>query len=66
MLSEQERMNNSFKELLFREESTAKKYAHLSGDITEPQLQKMLQGMEQAAWARYGILAKKMTDMGIV
>lgn len=66
MLSEQERINNAFKELLFQEETMAKKYAYLGRDITDPQIQQMLQGMEQAARAHYGTLAKKMTNMGIV
>lgn len=66
MLSEEERMNNAFKELLFQEETMAKKYAHLGQEITDPQLQQMLQGMEQAARAHYGTLAKKMTKMGVV
>lgn len=66
MLTEQERMNNAMKEMLFHEESMAKKYAELSKEITEPKLQQMLQGMEMAARNHYGTLSQKMTNLGIV
>lgn len=66
MLTEQERMNNAFKEMLFQEELIAKKYADLAKQITEPQLQQMLQGMEQASRNHYGTLSQKMGSLGIV
>lgn len=66
MLSEQERMNNALKEMLFHEESMAKKYAQLSQEITDPKMQQMLKGMEMAARNNYGTLSKKMTNLGIV
>lgn len=66
MLTEQERINNAFKELLFHEDTMAKKYAHLVQEITNPQFQQMLKGMEQATRNHYGSLAKKMSEMAIV
>lgn len=66
MLTEQERMNNAFKEMLFQEDLMAKKYADLAKQITEPQLQQMLQGMEQATRNHYGALSQKMGSLGIV
>lgn len=66
MLTEQERMNNAFKEMLFQEELMAKKYADLAKQITEPQLQQMLKGMEQATRNHYGTLSQKMGSLGIV
>lgn len=66
MLSEQERMNNALKEMLFYEESMAKKYAQLNQEITDPKLQQMLRGMEMAARNNYGTLSQRMTSLGIV
>lgn len=66
MLTEQERMNNAFKEMLFQEELMAKKYADFAKQITEPQLQQMLQGMEQATRNHYSTLSQKMGSLGIV
>jgi len=66
VLSEEERINNTMKEMLFFEESMAKKYAQLSQDITDPKLQQMLKGMEMGARNHYGTLAQKMTNLGIV
>ncbi len=66
MLSEQERINNAMKEMLFHEESMAKKYAQLSQEITDPKLQQMLKGMEMAARNHYGALSQKMSSLGIV
>lgn len=66
MLSQQEIMNNAFKDLLFHEEVLAKKYAELQKNITDPQVQKMLQGMEMAARTRFNILSQKMSGFGIV
>ena len=66
MLTDQERMNNAFKEMLYQEESMSKKYAQLSQEITEPTMQKMLKGMEMAARNNYGTLSQKMSSLGIV
>jgi hypothetical protein len=66
MLTDQERMNNAFKELLFQEEQLAKKYADITQQITEPKIQSMLQGMEQASRNHYGTLSQKMGSLGIV
>lgn len=66
MLSEQEMMNHAFKDLLYHEEVLAKKYAELKKDITDPQLQKMFQGLEMASRTRYNMLSQKMSGFGIV
>lgn len=66
MLSEQEMMNNAFKDLLFHEEVLAKKYAQLKKDITDPQMQTMFQGLEMAARTRYNMISQKMSVFGIV
>ena len=66
MLTDQERMNNALKEMLFHEESMAKKYTQLSQEITDPKLQQMLKGMEMAARNNFGTLSQKMTSLGIV
>ena len=66
MLSDQERMNNALKEMLFHEESMAKKYTQLSQEITDPKMQKMLKGMEMAARNNYGTISRKMSSLGIV
>jgi len=66
MLTDQERMNNAFKELLFREDQMAKKYADMVQQITDPKIQQMLKGMEQATRNHYGTLSQKMGGLGIV
>jgi len=66
VLTEQEIMNNAFKEMLFLEEMTAQKYAEAAQQITQPQLQNMLNGMEMAARNNYSILRQKMSSLGIV
>ncbi|GMQ64851.1 hypothetical protein [Vallitalea maricola] len=65
MLVEQEILNNSLKDLLFREELLAKKYSELKNDITEPQLQQMIQTMEQSSRNRYKLITEKMNTLGI-
>lgn len=65
VLTEQERINNAFKEMIFQEDLMAKKYADMVQQITEPKIQQMLQGMEQATRNQYGTLAQKMGSMGI-
>jgi hypothetical protein len=54
------------KKMLFHEESTAKKYAQLSQEITDPKQQQMLKGMEMAARNNYSTLSQKMTSLGII
>lgn len=66
MLTDQEKMNNALKGMLFHEESMAKKYTDLAMQITDPKLQQMLQGMEMGARNHYGALSQKMTSLGIV
>lgn len=65
MLTEHEIMNNAFKDMLFHEEVLAKKYAELQKEITDPQIQKMFQGLEMAARTRYSTLSQKMNVLGI-
>ncbi|MFT9493450.1 hypothetical protein [Anaerosolibacter sp.] len=66
MLTEQEKMNNAFKEMLFYEESIAKKYAQFSQQINDPKLKQMLNGMEQSARNHYSILSETMSKFKIV
>ena len=66
MLTDRERTNNALKEMLFREERMAKKYAHLAQQITDPKIQTMLKGMEQATRNHYGAISQTMGRMGIV
>lgn len=66
MLTDEERMNNALKEMLFYEESMAKKYAQLCQEITDPKMQQMLKGMEMSARNNYGNISQKMTSLGIV
>lgn len=66
MLTEQEIMNNAFKEMLFLEEMTAQKYEEAAQQITQPELQNMLKGMGMAARNNYNMLRQKMSSIGIV
>ncbi|AIQ13770.1 hypothetical protein [Paenibacillus durus] len=66
MLSEQEILNNAFKDMLFHEQVLANKLAELHQEITEPQIQKLFQGMEMAARTRQNMLTQKMSGFGIV
>lgn len=66
MLTEQERMNNAFKEILFQEELMARKYADLVSTITEPKIQQMLKEMEQDTRSHHSFLMDKMGSLGIV
>lgn len=66
MLTEQERMNNAFKEMIFHEESMAKKYAQFSQQITDPRLQQMLKGMEQGTRNHYNTITNMMSKHGVV
>ena len=66
MLSEQERMNNALKEMLFHEEAAAKKCAEMNQEITDSKLQQMLQEMEMGTRNHYSTLSQKMINLGIV
>ena len=65
MLTEQEMMNNAFKEMLAHEESMAKKYAQLSQQITDPAIQQTIKGLEQGARNHYSTLSQAMSKQGI-
>lgn len=66
MLTEQEIMNNALKEAAFFEDMIAQKYADMVQNITKPQLQKLLKGMEMASRNNYSMLNQKMSEMAIV
>ncbi len=66
MLSEQEIMNNAFKDLLFHEEVLTKKYGDLRKTISDPKLLQLIQGLEQSSRTRYSMLSEKMSRFGIV
>lgn len=66
MLTEQEIVNNALKEMLYLEEMTAQKYAQMSQQMTEPNMQNMLKGMEMSARNNFKSISQKMTDMAIV
>lgn len=66
LLTEQEIMNNAFKEMVFQEGNVAKKYAQLSQQITDPKRQQMLKGLEQGARNHYNTLLQAMTKLGIM
>lgn len=65
MLTDQEIMNNALKEMLFLEDITAQKYTQTAQQITDPKLQKMLNGMEMASRNNFKSISQKMTDMAI-
>lgn len=66
MLTEQEIINNSLKEMLLMEEMTAQKYADMAQQTTQPNMQNMLKGMEMVARNNYSAISQKMSDMAIV
>ena len=66
MLTEQEIINNALKEMLFIEEMTAQKYAQMSQQIPEPNLQNTLKGMEMASRNNFNSISQKMSEMAIV
>lgn len=66
MLTDQEKTNNALKEALFMEEAMAKKYAHYSHSIPEPEFQQMLMGMEQASRGHHKMVSDQMSMHGIV
>jgi hypothetical protein len=66
MLTEQEIMNNAFKEMQFHEEGMAKKYACMSGQINDPKVKQMLKGMEQGSRNHYKTLSETMSKFSIV
>lgn len=66
MLTEREIMNNALKEMLFMEEITAGKYADMGQQITQPNLQDLLRGMEMSVRNNLKSISQKMSDMAIV
>ncbi|EKO1914160.1 hypothetical protein PZQ55_003266 [Clostridium botulinum] len=66
MLTEQEIMNNAFKEMQFHEEGMAKKYANVSEQINDPKLKQILEGMEQGSRNNYNTLSQTMSKFSIV
>ncbi|AVP64652.1 hypothetical protein C3B64_10395 [Clostridium botulinum] len=66
MLTEQEIMNNAFKEMQFHEEDMAKKYANISEQINDPKLKQMLKGMEQGSRNNYNTLSQTMSKFSII
>jgi hypothetical protein len=62
MLTEQEIINNALKEMLDLEELTAQKYADIAQQITKPELQNLLKGMEMAARNNYKSLVQKTNE----
>ena len=65
MITEKEIMNNALKDLLFHEESMAKKYASISEQVNDPKLKQMLKGMEQGARNHYSTLSQTMSKFSI-
>jgi len=66
MLTEQEIINTAFKRMLMMEDMTAQKYADMTKQITQPNLQNILKGMEMAARNNSKSISQKMSDMAIV
>ena len=66
MLTEQEIINNALKEMQMIEDITAQKYAGIAQQITQPDLQNILKGMEMACRSNYKSISQKMSDMAIV
>lgn len=62
MLTEREIINNALKEMLYMEELTAQKYADMAQQITKPELQSLLKGMEMSARNNYKSLTQKMNE----
>jgi hypothetical protein len=65
MLTEQEIINNALKEMLYMEDLTAQKYADTAQQITKPELQNLIKGMEMAARNNYKSLTQKMNENNI-
>lgn len=66
MLSEQELINIAFKEMLMMEDLTAQKYADIAQQITKPDLQGILKGMEMACRNNSKSISQKMSEMAIL
>lgn len=65
MLAEQEIINNALKEMLYMEELTAQKHADTAQQITKPELQNLIKGMEMAARNNYKSLMQKTNEAQI-
>ena len=66
MLAEKEIINNALKEMLYMEDLTAQKYADLAQQITKPEIQNLLKGMEMMARNNYKSIMQKMNENQIV
>jgi hypothetical protein len=66
MVTDREIMNNALKEMVFMEEMTAQKYAQISQQITIPNLQNILNGMEAAARNNMKSISQKMSELTII
>ncbi len=59
-------MNMALKQMLMMETLTAQKYADVANQITQPDLQNTLKGMEMAARNNLKSINQKMSDLSIV
>lgn len=66
MLTEQEVINMALKQMLMLENLTAQKYTDIAAQITQPDLQNTLKGMEMAVRNNIKSINQKMSDMSIV
>lgn len=66
MLTDQEIINNALKKMLMMEDMTAQKYVDMAKQITQPNLQNMLKGMEMASRNNSQSISQKMSEMAIV
>lgn len=65
MLTDQEIINNAFKDMKFREEITSKKYQSFKRQITDPKLQELISGLEMASRNNYGTITQQMDSLSI-
>ncbi|ADU27222.1 hypothetical protein [Ethanoligenens harbinense] len=65
MLTEREIINNALKEMLFMEDVAAQKIAQTAQQITIPNLQGILNGMEAASRSNMQSISQKMSEMSI-
>lgn len=66
LLTEREIINNALKEMLFMEDMTAQKLAQTAQQITTPNLQNILNGMEAASRNNMQSISQKMSEMSII
>lgn len=65
LLTEREIINNALKEMLFMEDVAAQKIAQTAQQITIPNLQGILNGMEAASRSNMQSISQKMSEMSI-